>query len=136
MTTIRTANLYDTYVPATFDIDFFVNEAKNAKGEALELMSGTGWESIPLPGRVKANCVDLSAELNTIFQEKLNQKRLKADIYQMDICALDIPKKFEMIIIPFHSFAHITSLEDQRKALERILHICPQVGLSSVLWAT
>ena len=115
------ANLYDTYVPATFDIDFFVNETKKAKGEVLELMSGTGRVSIPLlEAGVKLTCVDLSAELNTIFQEKLNQKRLKADIYQMDICELDIPKKFEMIIIPFHSFAHITSLEDQRKALERI----------------
>jgi len=121
------ANIYDTYVPATFDIDFFLNETKRAKGEVLELMSGTGRVSIPLlEAGIKLTCVDLSAELNAIFQEKLNQKGLEADIYQMDICELDIPKKFDMIIIPFHSFAHITSPEDQRKALKHIHeHLSP-----------
>src|SRR5512135_1293635 len=112
------ADLYDIYVPATFDIDFFVNETKKSKGEVLELMSGTGRVSIPLlEAGVKLTCVDLSAELNTIFQEKLVQKGLKADIYQMDICELDLHKKFDMVIIPFASFAHITSPQDQRKAL-------------------
>lgn len=115
------ASLYDIYVPATFDIDFFIKETSRSKGEVLELMSGTGRVSIPLlEAGVKLTCVDLSAELNAAFQEKLNQKGLKADIYQMDICELDLDKKFDMIIIPFHSFAHITSPERQRKALERI----------------
>ena len=121
------ANLYDIYVPATFDIDFFVNETRKVKGEVLELMSGTGRVSIPLlEAGVKLTCVDLSAELNAIFQEKLSQRGLKADVYQMDICKLDLQKKFDMVIIPFGSFAHITSPQDQRKALERIReHLLP-----------
>lgn len=121
------ANLYDIYVPATFDIDFFVKETTKSKGEVLELMSGTGRVSIPLlEAGVKLTCVDLSAESNVVFQEKLEQKGLKADIYQMDIRELDLHKKFDMVIIPFHSFAHITSSQDQRKALERIHnHLSP-----------
>ena len=44
----------------------------------------------------------------------------------MDIAELALPKKFDMVIIPFHSFAHITSLEDQRKALTSIYqHLLP-----------
>lgn len=121
------ANLYDIYVPATFDIDFFVNEATKSKGEVLELMSGTGRVSMPLlEAGVKLTCVDLSAELNAVFGEKLAQKRLKADVYQMDVCKLDLEKQFDMVIIPFGSFSHITSPQDQRKALERIhKHLTP-----------
>ena len=121
------ADLYDVYVPATFDIDFFLAETKMVSGEVLELMSGTGRVSIPLiEAGVKLTCVDLSAELNAIFENKLNQMGLKADIHQMDVCELDLHKKFEMVIIPFHSFAHITSLDKQRKALDQIRqHLSP-----------
>jgi len=121
------ADLYDTYVPATFDIDFFLRETQNTTGDVLELMSGTGRVSIPLlEAGVKLTCVDLSAELNQIFKQKLYQRGLTADIYQMDVCELELPRKFEKIIIPFHSFAHIVSPEDQRKALKRICeHLNP-----------
>jgi SAM-dependent methyltransferase len=121
------ADLYDVYVPVTFDIDFFVNETQKTAGEVLELMSGTGRVSIPLlEAGVKLTCVDISTKLNAIFKSKLVQKGLKADIYQMDVCELDIPKKFDMIIIPFHSFAHIVSPDAQQKALRLIYqHLLP-----------
>jgi SAM-dependent methyltransferase len=121
------ADLYDIYVPVTFDIDFFVKETKKSPGEVLELMSGTGRVSIPLiEAGVKLTCVDLSAESNAILEDKLRQMGLKADVYQMDVCELALPKKFAMIIIPFHSFAHITSPDDQRKALACIQqHLLP-----------
>jgi SAM-dependent methyltransferase len=38
----------------------------------------------------------------------------------MDVCELELQKKFDMVIIPFSSFAHITSPDDQRKALAHI----------------
>jgi SAM-dependent methyltransferase len=121
------SDLYDTYVPATFDIEFFIKETKKSSGEVLELMSGTGRVSVPLlQAGVKLTCVDLSAELNAVFRRKLEQMKLKADIYRMDIRQLEIPKKFGMIIIPFHSFAHIVSADDQRKTLRRIQrHLLP-----------
>jgi SAM-dependent methyltransferase len=121
------ADLYDIYVPATFDIDFFVKETQKSSGEVLELMSGTGRVSIPLlEAGVKLTCVDLSSKSNDILEKKLLQMGLKADVYQMDICELELSKKFDMIIIPFHSFAHITSPDDQRKALARIQqHLLP-----------
>lgn len=121
------ADLYDIYVPATFDIDFFINETQKATGEVLELMSGTGRISIPLiETGVKLTCVDLSAELNAILENKLRERGLQADVHQMDVCEFELNKKFDMIIIPFHSFAHITSLDDQSKALARIQqHLLP-----------
>jgi SAM-dependent methyltransferase len=121
------ADLYDIYVPVTFDIDFFLQETKKTCGQVLELMSGTGRVSLPLlEAGVKLTCVDFSAALNEILESKLRQKGLQADVYTMDVCQLAIPKKFAMIIIPFHSFAHITSPDDQAQALARIKqHLAP-----------
>lgn len=121
------ADLYDVYVPATFDIDFFVRECREANGEVLELMSGTGRVSIPLlEAGVRLTCVDLSAELNAIFAEKLRQRGLKADVQRMDARELELHKQFARIIIPFHSFAHLTTPADQRRALAAIRrHLAP-----------
>jgi predicted RNA methylase len=87
------ANLYDIYVPVTFDIDFFVRETKKSSGEVLELMSGTGRVSIPLlETGIKLTCVDLSAESNAILENELCQRGLKADVHQMDICNFELRK--------------------------------------------
>ncbi|RPI28155.1 MAG: class I SAM-dependent methyltransferase [Chloroflexota bacterium] len=121
------ADLYDTYVPVDFDVQFFLNEAQKSQGEVLELMSGTGRVSIPLlEAGVRLACVDISAEMLAILKEKLIRKGLEADLFQMDVCDLELSRQFDQVIIPFHSFAHITSPEDQRKALERIRqHLAP-----------
>lgn len=117
------ADLYDIYVPATFDVEFFIKETKESSGEVLELMSGTGRVSIPLLKEgIDLTCVDNSEKSNDILNHKLQQVGLIADIYQMDICELKIPKKYDMVIIPFHSFAHVVSTADQRKVFDLIFH--------------
>ena len=123
----RIADLYDIYIPFTFDVDFFVEETRKTPGEVLELMSGTGRVSIPLlQAGVRLTCVDMSAESNAILQRKLQQLGLKADVHCMDVRALELDKKFEMVIIPFHSFAHLTTPEMQRTALAHIReHLAP-----------
>ena len=121
------ADLYDIYVPATFDIPFFIGEAKKAAGEVLELMAGTGRVSVPLlEAGVELTCVDNSAEMLARLEAKLKDRGLQAEVYQMDICRLDLAKRFAAIIIPFHSFAHVVSVDDQREALRRIReHLLP-----------
>jgi SAM-dependent methyltransferase len=121
------ADLYDIYVPFTLDIDFLLAEAKKTSGNVLELMSGTGRVSVPLiEAGVKLTCVDLSAGSNAILEDKLQKRGLQADVYQMDVCELDLKKNFDLVIIPFGSFAHITSPDDQRKVLARIQqHLVP-----------
>ncbi len=115
------ADLYDLYMQGISDTAFFVSETKRSSGEVLELMSGTGRVSIPIiEAGVKLTCVDLSAESNAILESKLYKMGLKADVVQMDVCELDLGKKFEQIIIPYSSFAHITVPDGQRKALVRI----------------
>jgi len=121
------ADLYDIYVPFTLDIDFLLAEAKKTSGNVLELMSGTGRVSVPMiEAGVKLTCVDLSAGSNAILVDKLQKRGLQADVHRMDVRELDLKKKFDLVIIPFGSFAHITSPDDQRKVLARIQqHLVP-----------
>jgi len=121
------ADLYDIYVPVTFDVDFFLQETKKVSGEVLELMAGSGRVSLPLiEAGIKLTCVDLSAGLNQVLEEKLREKGLIADVHTMDVCELDLQKQFEMVIIPFHSFAHLITREEQQKTLARIYeHLLP-----------
>ncbi len=116
------ADLYDTYVQANFDIPFFINEAKKAT-EVLELMSGTGRVSLPLiEAGIQLTCVDKSTEMLAVLKNKLAQCGFSAQVVQMDVCELNLPKHFDLVIIPFHSFAEIASQDQQRQALTRIYH--------------
>lgn len=112
------AELYDTYVEVAFDISFFLNATKGISGEVLELMAGTGRVSIPLiKAGVRLTCVDNSPEMLAVLQEKLEREDLSASVYRMDVRNLDLGKRFDLAIIPFHSFAELLTESDQRKTL-------------------
>ncbi len=114
----RVANLYDSYVRATFDIPFFLSEAKKTRGQVLELMSGTGRVSLPLvEAGVRLTGVDNSREMLSILRAKLRQRGLNACTHQTDVRELDLAERFELIIIPFHSFSEILSPADQQKTM-------------------
>lgn len=121
------ADLYDTYVPATDDINFFVNEAKKCSGRVLELMAGTGRVSLPIvQAGVNLTCVDISAELLAVLRDKLVRQNLSAEVVQADVRELDLGKQFDLVMIPFNSFAHLVSIDNQRNALMRIRqHLTP-----------
>ena len=121
------ADLYDYFVQperVNYDIPFFIQEARKAQGEVLELMAGTGRVSLPLiESGVHLTCVDASDEMLGVLRDKLAQRAgsgLQANLVKMDIRALDLGKRFNLILIPFQSFLEITSPFDQRITLTRI----------------
>lgn len=117
----QVAALYDTYVQADFDLAFFRAEAAKVSGEVLELTSGTGRVSIPLlEAGVRLTCVDQSPEMLAILRRKLAARGLDAPVHAMDVCDLDLDPHFELIFIPFHSFAELLSPSDQHQALVKI----------------
>lgn len=125
----RVADLHDAYVQVTFDIPFFLSEARKISGEVLELMAGTGRVSVPLvEAGVRLTCVDNSPEMLAILREKLEKRGLSACVYQMDVRELALRKQFDQVIIPFHSFTELLSPSDQRKALAGIHEHLSETG--------
>lgn len=115
------ARLYDSYVNATFDIDFFLHETKEIGGEVLELMSGTGRVSVTLiKAGVKLTCVDHSPVMLSVLRKKLERGNSTASVRHMDVRNLDLGVKFNLIFIPFHSFSELLTESDQIKTLAGI----------------
>ena len=124
----RVAQFYDAYVRTDFDVSFFLEEAKEAS-QVLELMSGTGRLSVPLiEAGMSLTCVDNSPDMLAFLQKKLAEKALSACLHEMDVCDLFLKGQFDLIFIPFHSFAEILDRDDQRKALAGIRRLLPETG--------
>jgi SAM-dependent methyltransferase len=131
----RVADLYDDYVRVGFDVPFFLNAARQAAGDVLELMSGTGRVSLPLiEAGVRLTCVDRSAEMLAVLRRKPEQRQLVAEVYQMDVRELSLPRRYTLAFIPFHSLAELVSAEDRRRTLTRIYeHLAPDGQLIRTL---
>ena len=63
-----------------------------------------------------------------ILRQKLAAKDLSADVYEMDMCNPSLTEKFDLIIIPFNSFAEILSIDEQRQALTGIWNCLTDTG--------
>lgn len=118
------AELYDLYCSVDYDVEFFVSEVRRVDGPILELMAGTGRLSIPmLQAGAKLTCVDGSKGMLDVFRRKLESRNLKADLHVMDVRRLDLPTRFDLVILPFQSFMELVREEDQRAALHAV-HRC------------
>ena len=118
------AGLYDTYVTVTADVPFYLAEVVGAAGDALELMCGTGRVSIPLAeAGVRLTCVDASAGMLARLREKLAQRPIVAQnitLIEADVRRLALDRQFDVILLPFHSFAEVTARADQQRLLATV----------------
>lgn len=103
------------------DIDFYVEEAKEADGKILEVACGTGRIYLEmLDAGVEAYGIDLSDEMLEKLREKAEKRGLEPDVTQSDMRDFDLDEKFSLIIIPYRSFLHNLTIENQLSALESI----------------
>ncbi len=117
----KVADIYDYYVNVNFDVPFFLKETEHTNKPVLELMCGTGRVSIPLlkQGR-KLVCVDYSQGMLDRFAEKIKGENLAVKLVNADVTELSLNRKFDIILLPFHSLQEITSKELQQQALHVI----------------
>lgn len=114
------AELYDSYVQTEIDVPFFLAEAEGCRS-VLELTSGTGRLSVPLlEAGVPLTCLDNSAEMLAVLRCKLRERGLDAKVHEMDASDFSLDERFDLVIIPFNSFAEFVEPAAQRKALETI----------------
>ena len=115
------AELYDLYVTASYDFDFFLAEAAKANGPVLELTAGTGRLSLPLlEAGVALTCVDVCCGMLEILARKARARGLAFEAICTDLCDLALPPTFALAILPFQSFMEIVGEERQRRALTAV----------------
>ena len=115
------ADIYDDYVRTDFDISFWLNEGKAVHGKVLELTCGTGRVSIPLlKAGIELTCVDYAPEMVARLRKKLEENNKSCPIICQDIADLNLPDRYELIFIPFHSFSELIDARKRRSALEKI----------------
>jgi SAM-dependent methyltransferase len=129
------AEFYD-WIPAyakRTDLAFYINYAKSTHGKTLELGCGTGRILIPT---AVAGCEIFGLELSKYMlakcQEKLKkqpvQVQKRVQLMQGDMISFKINETFKLITIPFHTFQHLISVEDQISCLLCIKHHLSKEG--------
>ena len=102
------------------DLEFYLSEAQNVKGKVLEIACGTGRIFLEmLKNNVDAYGVDISKAMLDVLKNKAKQNNINLEgrIFNQDMKNFKIQEKFDLIIIPYRSFLHNETIEDQLSTL-------------------
>ncbi len=120
------AGIYDLSM-GTYDadLDFYVGLAQEVDPPVLELATGTGRISVPIArAGVPIVGIDSSVEMLDVARAKLaKEPELPLRLVHADMRDFDLPESkgtFGLAIIPFRSFLHLKTTEDQIACLTRI----------------
>lgn len=111
------------------DLAFYLEYAKQAGGEVLDLACGTGRISVPLAeAGIPVTGLDLSLEMLQRARQKAEEAGVAGRIrfIQGDMRRFALERSFPLIMIPFRSFLHLLHLKEQMNALTCIRnHLTP-----------
>ena len=107
------------------DVDFYVNAAKESKGPVLEVCCGTGRLLIPTAREhVQITGLDLSGYMLNLCRQKLELESENVSSYvrlvEADMRDFDIDTEFGLATVPFRSFQHLTTVDDQCACLRTV----------------
>jgi len=127
------AEFYDFVVPYRDrrDIAFFVELARQAEGPTLELGCGTGRVLIPIArAGVEIVGLDISAPMLAVCRKKLSRDtadvQARVQLAHADMRKLALGQEFRLVTMPFRSFQHLLTVEEQLSCLSSIhTHLVP-----------
>ncbi len=121
------AKIYDfEYDDIVDDIPFYRDLAVQSGGPALELACGTGRVLIPVAeAGIEVVGIDVSAPMLAVAQEKVSllpsDVQGRITLYEGSMRDFDLGEgRFALVYIPFRSFLHLLTVEDQLAALAAI----------------
>jgi SAM-dependent methyltransferase len=120
--------LYDS-VPlyaARQDVGFYLEEAKRARGNVLEVGCGTGRILLPIArAGIAITGIDGSQQMLERCRAKLSGERVP--LAQHDMRNFDLGERFALIIAPFRVVQHLITIDDQLQFLATVArHLAPQ----------
>jgi len=115
------ADLYDFIYGGDFDIDFYEEEAKKAKGPVLEIGCGTGRVMLELIKKgITVEGLDVSKEMLRILKNKARMMGYSPNLYHADMRDFSLKKKYSLILVPYRSFLHLENDEDRLSSLKKM----------------
>ena len=127
------ASIYDQYFTGVEgDVAFYSNEASRHAGRVLEIGCGTGRITIPLAqSGVSVTGLDNSPEMISVLKAKLIDLPAEVNnhiqIKQADMRTFDASHPFKQVLIPYRTFMHLLTPQDQIQALTNIHnHLAPK----------
>lgn len=128
------ADLYDHVGPYRErpDVAFFVDAAKRAGSPVLEVGCGTGRVLIPTAREgIEIVGLDLSPHMLAVCRQRLRAEpeSVQANVHlvQADMRTFDLGRTFNLATVPFRSFQHLVTADDQLSCLQSIRrHLVPR----------
>jgi len=117
------ASVYDAYFDGVAgDTAFYVNEAIASGGTILEIGCGTGRITLPIAeAGLRIVGLDASPAMLRHARTKLLQTtdeiRDRVRLVEGDMRHFDLHRRFKLIIIPYRTFMHLLTPQDQVSAL-------------------
>ena len=119
------ATFYDAVFEKEDDIPLYAEYSEMADGAVLECGCGTGRVTIPLARKgFTIVGIDTNEKMLAIAREKLAkepskvQRRVK--LIKADMKAFKVEETFSLCLIPFSTFLHMLTVEDQEACLRTI----------------
>lgn len=117
--------VYDLTKPLGYsiggDLEYYLEKLKSCKGRILEAMAGSGRILVPLLEKgLTVDGMDSSAEMLASCRSRCEEHGFQPQLYKGALQELDLPHKYEAIIIPGGSFLLIEQREEAKKALVRL----------------
>lgn len=121
------AEYYDFVYGDEWDIGFYLNEARNARGSVLEAACGNGRILIPLAKEgIDVSGFDSSGRLLEVLRERAKKEGIQPDVWKADMADFRCDKKFNLIIVAYRAFLHLSSESGRKAALKNFYdHLNP-----------
>ncbi|TYL39161.1 class I SAM-dependent methyltransferase [Natronococcus pandeyae] len=103
------------------DVQFYLELAREADGPLLEVGCGTGRIYLELlRADIDADGIDLSSGMLEVLRENAADEGLEPNVREADVTSFRSDREYALVIVPFRAFLHLTTVDDQLAALERI----------------
>lgn len=113
--------LYDLLLGGIdFDLPFWLETGRGARGPVLDVGCGTGRVLLPLlEAGVDADGVDLNEPMLELARQKAAAKGFRPRLLAADMRDFTMPRRYARIILAFNTFAHADTTEAQLDTLRR-----------------
>jgi SAM-dependent methyltransferase len=117
------APVYDLWsADMSEDVEFYVELAREANGQVVELAVGTGRVSIPIAERTGKRVIgiDSSPAMLAVAHERAAGAGVELDLREGDMRDLALAEPAALVICPFRSLLHMPTWHDRRKVFEHV----------------